>query len=91
MRYLLDTNVLSNVTKPEPSAALINWMADQTDEDPFITSPTVAEIQKGILEKPVGKKRSALERWFVGEDGPSVFLPIVFSPLTRGRPLYGHN
>lgn len=70
MRYLLDTNILSNVTKKEPSATLMTWMADRTDEDLFIASLTVAEIQKGILEKPAGKRRTSLESWFVGEDGP---------------------
>lgn len=70
MRYLLDTNILSNITKPEPSVALMTWMADQTDEDLFIASLTVAEIHKGILEKPAGKKRTSLESWFVGDDGP---------------------
>jgi predicted nucleic acid-binding protein len=70
MRYLLDTNILSNITKPEPSVALMTWMADQTDEDLFIASLTVAEIHKGILEKPAGKTRTSLESWFVGDDGP---------------------
>ncbi|KEQ03267.1 type II toxin-antitoxin system VapC family toxin [Pseudorhizobium pelagicum] len=70
MRYLLDTNILSNVTKPEPSTALMTWMVNQTDEDLFIASLTVAEIRRGILEKPAGKKRTSLESWFVGEDGP---------------------
>jgi predicted nucleic acid-binding protein len=70
MRYLLDTNILSNITKPEPSVALMTWMADQTDEDLYIASLTVAEIHKGILEKPAGKKRTSLETWFAGDDGP---------------------
>jgi predicted nucleic acid-binding protein len=70
MRYLLDTNILSNITKPEPSVELMAWMADQTDEDLYIASLTVAEIQKGILEKPAGKKRTSLEGWFVGDEGP---------------------
>jgi predicted nucleic acid-binding protein len=29
MRYLLDTNIISNVTKPIPSEALVDWMAKQ--------------------------------------------------------------
>lgn len=70
MRYLLDTNILSNVTKAEPSTSLLTWMADQADEDLFITSLTVAEIHRGILEKPEGKKRAALETWFAGNEGP---------------------
>ncbi len=69
-RYLLDTNILSNPTKPGPSAALTAWLAEQADEDLFIGSRIVAEIWRGILEKPAGKRRRELERWFAGPDGP---------------------
>ncbi|WP_206099845.1 PIN domain-containing protein [Rhizobium leguminosarum] len=70
MRYLLDTNILSNVTKPAPSEPLLAWMAVQTDTDLFISSLTVAEIRRGVLEKPAGKKRDQLEAWFSGPEGP---------------------
>jgi predicted nucleic acid-binding protein len=69
-RYLLDTNIISNVTKPTPSESLIEWMAEQPDEDLFMASLTVAEIWEGLLEKPAGKKRAQLERWFAGPEGP---------------------
>lgn len=69
-RYLLDTNVLSNVVKPEPSASLLNWMAEQRDDTLFIASLTLAEIRRGILEKPAGTKRRALDSWFGGPEGP---------------------
>ncbi len=74
-RYLLDTNIISNVTKPVPSDALITWMAGQADEDLFIAALTVAEIWRGILEKAAGKKRKELERWFAGREGP----PALFA------------
>ena len=74
-RSLLDTNIVSNVTKPAPSAALVAWMAEQADQDLFISSLTVAEIRRGILEKPAGKKRRELERWFSGPEGP----PALFA------------
>lgn len=70
MRYLLDTNILSHITKPEPSVSLLTWMAEQADTDLFITSLTVAEIHRGIMEKPLGKKRATLEKWFAGSEGP---------------------
>ena len=69
-RSLLDTNIISNVSKPVPSEALVAWMAKQADDDLFISSLTVAEIRRGILEKPAGKKRREWERWFTGPDGP---------------------
>ena len=70
MRYLLDTNIISNITKPAPSEFLIAWMAEQADQDLFIASLTVAEIRRGILETPAGKRRDRLETWFAGPDGP---------------------
>lgn len=69
-RYLLDTNIISNVVKPRPSAPLLAWMGKQRDEDLYIAALTVAEIRRGILEKPAGKKRDALEAWFAGPEGP---------------------
>jgi len=36
MRYLLDTNIISNFTKPAPSSSLIAWMREQVDADLFI-------------------------------------------------------
>jgi toxin FitB len=73
-RYLLDTNIISNATKPTPSAALLVWMAEQTDNDLFISALTVAEIGRGLLEKPKGKKRAALEAWFAGPEGPQALF-----------------
>jgi len=69
-RYLLDTNIISNATKPEPSESLVAWLSERADEDLFIASLTVAEIWFGVLEKPAGKKRAQLESWFAGPEGP---------------------
>ena len=73
-RYLLDTNIISNVTKPNPSVALLAWMAEQADHDLFISALTVAEIRRGFLEKPEGKKRTLLEAWFGGSEGPQALF-----------------
>ena len=73
-RNLLDTNILSNVTRPVPSQALVAWMAEQSDANLFISSLTVAELRRGILEKPAGKKRRELERWFSGPEGPQALF-----------------
>ncbi|RJF68306.1 PIN domain-containing protein [Rhodopseudomonas palustris] len=73
-RYLLDTNIISNVVKPQPSESLLSWMSTRRDEDLFLASLTVAEIRRGILEKPRGKKRDALDRWFSGPEGPQALF-----------------
>jgi predicted nucleic acid-binding protein len=73
-RFLLDTNIISNVTKPDPSKALLAWMAEQADNDLFISALTVGEIRRGLLEKPAGKKRALLEAWFSGPEGPQALF-----------------
>jgi len=73
-RYLLDTNIISNVIKPQPSESLLQWMAARQDEDLFVASLTIAEVRRGILELPRGKKRDALDAWFAGEEGPQALF-----------------
>lgn len=72
--YLLDTNIISAVTKLRPSEPLLEWMEAQVDEDLFISSLTVAEIWRGVLGKPAGKKRDQLEAWFAGPEGPQALF-----------------
>ncbi|MCX8999439.1 type II toxin-antitoxin system VapC family toxin [Rhizobiaceae bacterium BDR2-2] len=72
--YLLDTNIISNIVKPQPSESLLTWWAEQKDDDLFIASLTIAEIRRGILEKPRGRKRNALEAWFSGPEGPQALF-----------------
>jgi len=74
VRYLLDTHIISNFTKPSPSALLVAWMAEKSDEDLFIASLTIAEIRRGVLEKAPGKRRDQLDDWFSGPQGPQTLF-----------------
>jgi predicted nucleic acid-binding protein len=87
MRYLLDTNIISNITRPSPSAALIAWMAEQVDDDLYISSLTIAEIRRGVLEKPAGKRRDELERWFGGPEGPHALFAGRVLPFDEAAAL----
>src|ERR1700733_2887153 len=49
-------------------------MGTQKDDDLFIASLTVAEIRRGILEEPRGRKRDALDKWFSGSAGPQALF-----------------
>src|ERR1700680_3230623 len=49
-------------------------MAERADADVFISSLTLAEIRRGVLEKPTGKKRRDLESWFTGPEGPQALF-----------------
>lgn len=90
-RFLLDTNVLSNLIKPAPSKALLAWMAAQVDETLFIAALTVAEIRRGILEMPTGRKRAGLEAWFAGSSGPSTLFAGRILPFDEEAGLVWAN
>jgi toxin FitB len=70
--YLLDTNVLSEVRRPQPDHRVMTWL-DTADEDRlFITVLSLAEIQHGIALLPQSRKREVLATW-LRDDIPSRF------------------
>lgn len=75
--YLLDTNIVSEAFKARPSAAIAEWLQNQDNSDLFIATLTVAEIWRGVLTSPIGRRRRELEIWFAGPRGPQA--------LFRGR------
>lgn len=73
-RYLLDTNIVSEVVKSRPSPALLEWLGAQPDEMLHISVLVIAEIRRGILEKAPGRRRRELEAWFTGPEGPQTLF-----------------
>ena len=63
MKWLLDTNVLSEVTRPQPSPKVEAWLRAEGNEaaiDPIV----LGELRYGILILPRGARRTRLENWF---------------------------
>ena len=66
MTYLVDANVLSEATKPNPNRSVIEWL--RRNEREVVVDPIIlGEIKFGILLLTRGKRRNRLERWF--DDG----------------------
>ncbi len=80
MRYLIDTNVLSNLEKARPNPRLQHWLAEVPSSDIFIPVNAIFEIQKGIeLAWPTNPGRAAeRERWLDDLLGgpPEGFVPL---------------
>jgi toxin FitB len=77
--YVLDTNVISEVVKPQPDANVMRWL-DETDEDRmYLSVVALAELRRGIDLMPLGRRRDALSLWLT-EDLPARFegriLPV---------------
>lgn len=66
MTYLVDANVLSEVTKPEPHPGVTEWL--RRHETELVVDPIIlGELRYGILLLARGKRRARLEAWF--DDG----------------------
>lgn len=63
MKYLVDANILSEPTKPEPNTRVVEWLRAH-EPDIAIDPVILGEMRFGILLLPKGKKRTVLERWF---------------------------
>ena len=61
MRYILDTNIVSEMTKPAPAAECVEWLAAHA-LDCCLTTITLAEMRFGVERLPEGKRRRALDR-----------------------------
>ena len=66
MRYLLDTNVISDRTRPRPDSAVAAWMGALSPGDVALSTITVGEIQTGVLKLAHGARRTFLSRWLDG-------------------------
>ncbi len=66
MRFLLDTNVLSEVRRPRPDPRVTGWLGRQAPRDVAICVVTVVEIELGVLraERRDPDSGAALRRWF---------------------------
>lgn len=63
MSCLVDANVLSEATKPEPDPAVIDWL--RRNESAVAVDPVIlGEIRFGILLLAPGARRRRLEEWF---------------------------
>ena len=62
MKFLVDANVLSEVTKPQPDANVVAWLAAHETE--LAINPIIlGELRFGILSLPKSKRRSGLLEW----------------------------
>ena len=63
MAFLVDTNVVSETFRPQPAAAVVEWMGDQSAADLFLSSITLGELVRGARRLRDEVRRSRIERW----------------------------
>ena len=73
MTFLLDTNVISEPTKPQPNAGLLGWLAEIDEDSVFISVVTITELRHGVERLAPGARRKRLDAWLQQD------LPLRFA------------
>lgn len=63
MGYLIDTNVISEHTRPRPSATVLDWLRAIPIEEQHMSTLTLGEIRYGLGKLVPGPRREALQLW----------------------------
>jgi toxin FitB len=65
--YLLDTNVISELTKLQPESKVVSWFQATGEELLYLSVLAIGEIRKGINLLPRSNKRVLLESWLAND------------------------
>ena len=98
---VIDTNIVSELMRAEPSAEVLVWMDERPPRELFVTAATEAEVRTGIALLPEGKRRRGLaeacERAFgslfagrvlpFDSDAARCYAEIVTARRVLGRPV----
>ncbi len=65
MKFLLDTCVISELSRKEPAPYVAEWVSGVDENNLFISALTIGEIYKGIGRLPDSAKKTALYSWLI--------------------------
>lgn len=77
-KYLLDTNVVSELRKPRPHGGVVAWLESIDDTQLYLSAVTLGEIQAGIelIREQDPEKAQAIEAWLELLAGAYNVLPM---------------
>jgi toxin FitB len=93
-RYLVDTNIVSELRKTKPHGAVVAWIQRLRDEQILLSAVTMGELQAGVertRKQNPGKARE-IETWLSYLESVFTFLPMdaacfrEWARLMEGRP-----
>jgi tRNA(fMet)-specific endonuclease VapC len=67
MRYLLDTNVISELVAAKPSQRVVKWIDSLDPNDVYLSVITIGEIRKGIEKLPESRRKTRLRIWLTSD------------------------
>jgi toxin FitB len=83
-RYLLDTNVVSELRKPRPHGGVVAWLESLDDAQLYVSAVTLGEIQAGIelTREQDPSKAQEIEAWLTLVAGAYNVLPMDSAAFT---------
>ena len=78
IRYLLDTNVVSELRKRKPHGAVLAWLDTLRPEQIFMSAVTIGELQAGaeVTRKNDPAKATEIEKWLSLMEGSFSVIPM---------------
>lgn len=101
MAWLLDTNVLSELLRPQPDEGVCRWLNAQDEQQLYVCSVTQAEMLLGVALMPDGRRKAVLQTQvellfnqdFAGRmlafdsSAAQAYAPLVMARRQMGRPI----
>ena len=77
-RYLLDTNIVSELRKPRPHGAVVAWVRTLRPEQVFLSAVTIGELQAGVelTRRNDAAKAREIEGWLNHVEASFTALPM---------------
>ena len=77
-RFLLDTNVVSELRKPRPHGAVLSWISELQADQIYLSAVTIGELQTGVqlTRRQNPEKADEIERWVDQLAESSQVLPM---------------
>ena len=77
-RYLLDTNVVSELRKPKPHGAVVAWINTLRAEQIFLSAVTIGVLQAGVelTRRNDAAKAREIETWLTMVEASLPALPM---------------
>jgi toxin FitB len=101
---VLDTNVVSELMRPEPAPGVASWVRARDRRELRTTTVTLAEVRYGIARLPDGRRKQALlgaadeifsafaEQVLPFDTGAAEHYAVIASSRERaGRPIVGFD
>jgi toxin FitB len=67
MKYLLDTNVVSELVAKQPNQKVLDWLDSLEPDTIYISVITLGEIRKGIEKTPSSQRKAELTMWLTND------------------------